>query len=144
MRKMTFVALEEYLQENKMKPVINVPGVNEKGVSWWINEEGKYLHLVRMSDKKGRNKHYDVLVSIRSIDPEAHKKDRYVRINMEGTKLLHKVLASTFLDMNYQDRLDVHHKDFDRSHNVVSNLEVLTHGDHIRKHYAHKKAIKAI
>lgn len=143
MRKMTFGALEEYLQENKMKPVLNVPGVNEKGVSWWINEEGKYLHLVRTCNNK--NAHYDVLVSITDISPESHQKDRYVRISMGGTKLLHRVLAATFLDLDYYSKLDVHHKDFDRSHNVASNLEVLTHGDHIRKHYAHKKAMtKAI
>ena len=44
---------------------------------------------------------------------------------------LHRLLAHTFLGMELDSELQVHHKDGDINNNTLDNLEVLTRSDHI-------------
>lgn len=141
-KKLTNFGLQDYINENGMTPIKNVPGVNENETLWYINKNGEIIHIVRKYDNTNKiNAHFDLLVCEMRIDSESHQKDKYVRVNVEGTKLIHRLLAATFLDMPYNSKLDVHHKDFSRNHNFLDNIEVLTHGDHMKKHFHYKKMI---
>lgn len=138
-KKLTWGAFEFLLNDFGMTPVKNVPGVNEdeNDITWWINKKGEIIHLVKYLENDPL---YAVAVNIMHVSPDKYKKDGYIRVCLEGTKLLHRVLAATFLDMDYCSKLDVHHIDFDRHHNVVANLKVVPHGEHMRIHKAHRDA----
>ena len=54
--------------------------------------------------------------------------------NDNGTKAItvHKLVALVFLN-KYEDNLEINHIDNNRSNNVISNLEWITHQDNIKQ-----------
>ena len=64
-------------------------------------------------------------------------KDRCSRVSLwkdgkEKTVLVHRLIASTFLENLFDTRMTVNHKDGNRQNNSIENLEWLTTGDNIR------------
>jgi len=49
-----------------------------------------------------------------------------------ATKYVHRLIAKTFLP-NYSEDLDVDHIDKNRSNNNISNLQMLTHADNMKR-----------
>ncbi len=124
-----------------MTPIKNVPGVNEKSYpEWFIDEDANIIHIIKIFDENERKrKHYDITVCKSTVSKDAHSKDSYIRVFCEGTKLLHRIMASTFFDVPYHNVLDVHHKNHDRRDCELSNLELLTHSAHMAVHYKDKR-----
>lgn len=50
---------------------------------------------------------------------------------------VHRLVATAFLDNTLfnNENLHVHHKDFDKTNNVLSNLQILTSGEHQNIHH---------
>lgn len=59
--------------------------------------------------------------------------------NMRVSKLVHRLTASAFLPVPNGIDMVLHHKDNNKRNNSASNLEWLTHKQHIEKHYPKEK-----
>lgn len=63
--------------------------------------------------------------------------DGYMKVTVGGmyrkrtAKRVHTIIARVFLE-DYQEGLEVNHKNFDRTDNRVENLEMMTHLDNIQ------------
>ena len=68
------------------------------------------------------------------------RKDGYVRLNIDGKRILEHRLVLKTCGKNI-DSLIVHHKNRNKSDNSIENLEILTQSEHIKEHYfdLHKK-----
>lgn len=66
-----------------------------------------------------------------SIDYRGYETICLRESGLQRTKLIHRLVANAFLD-NYDDRLDVIHRDNDLSNNCVYNLEMKTRLEHKR------------
>jgi hypothetical protein len=57
----------------------------------------------------------------------------YLAVDLSGVnKSVHRLVAKTFLQ-NYSEDLDVDHIDNNRSNNNVTNLQMLTHADNMKR-----------
>lgn len=71
-------------------------------------------------------------------------KGGYERIDIvvEGvrvSKLVHRLTAASFLPVPKNIDMELHHKDENKLNNCASNLEWLTHKEHVEKHYRKDK-----
>lgn len=55
------------------------------------------------------------------------------------TLLVHRIVASTFLENHLEDNMTVNHKDGNRLNNNIENLEWLTRADNIRYGFEHNQ-----
>lgn len=61
---------------------------------------------------------------------------RQVKLSLDNSylnKRVHRLVYMAFNE-NFNELLEIHHKDQDTSNNCLSNLEALTHKDHVKKH----------
>lgn len=121
----------ELLEDFKMNPIKNVPGVNEGEIDYWINPNGIIFHkdLKRSDDQIT----YNLAISYYDMKGRG---DGYFEIKLNGKLyFVHRLVAATYLDMPYYSKMDVHHIDLDNTNNNVSNLLVLSHSDHMKLHH---------
>lgn len=59
---------------------------------------------------------------------------KHPKANSKGLYPLHRVLMENKLGRLLRDDEDVHHKDEDKSNDVIGNLELKDHADHARHH----------
>lgn len=78
----------------------------------------------------------------RVLKPQKHHKDKYYYVSINGKKRrIHQLVAETFLP-NPENKPLVHHKDFDKLNNELSNLQWLTYAEHNKLHAEHQKQVK--
>jgi hypothetical protein len=58
----------------------------------------------------------------------------YLRVNINGTRLIHRLVAEAFLEKGNFDI--VHHKDNDKKNNRIDNLEWTTQSYNVSKAYS--------
>lgn len=96
------------------------------------NCEGKYF-----VSNKGRIKSYNQYEAF--IMKARETNNGYLRIDLieQGqrvSRLVHRVVASSFLETPKSINMELHHKDFNKKNNNADNLEWLTIAEHKKKH----------
>lgn len=95
-----------------------------------VSDLGNIRSLPKIRDGKFRNE-YKILKP-RKV------KDGYLMVALYKDKKaknvqIHRIVAKHFLE-NYDDKLEVNHKDFNKGNNSLDNIEMITHIENI-KHY---------
>ena len=57
-----------------------------------------------------------------------------IQDGMRVSKLIHRLVAFSFLPIRNNIDIELHHKDFDKTNNCSDNLEWLTKLEHLKKH----------
>lgn len=93
----------------------------------------KYPKWIIHSDGRLESKRYKG----RILSPKV-KENGYLEV--DGNKYVHRVIAEAFVD-GYFEGATVNHIDGDKSNNHYTNLEWVTRGDNVRKHYEGKREL---
>lgn len=118
----------------------------------WTNEEVQYLkdnykseesitHLMEVLNRSKasiQHKASRLKIKVRNGKPRKRKIGDsyywYKCINREP-RFIHQILAEKMLGRPLDSDEVVHHKDGNKLNNKMSNLEVLTKSEHMKKHY---------
>lgn len=103
---------------------------------YFINEECDIISI------KTNNKDDRIKYSYYKYNPNTSKiknNKGYHSVNIGFSALLHRVVAATFLGQPRIDQTDVHHKNGNVDDNRPSNLEWISHRDHMKMHCALRK-----
>lgn len=74
-------------------------------------------------------------------NPRFYEYDGYIVVSEYNDRyLLHRRLVEEYLGRKLNDDEDVHHIDFNKQNNDLSNLMVLPHSEHIKLHTEHRWA----
>lgn len=68
------------------------------------------------------------------------KSNGYLEVKINGKNILvHQLVAFYFCENKYEgEKVEIHHIDFQRSHNYYNNLEILTIEEHRKRHQKRK------
>ena len=110
------------------------------GQDVFVNPDAEFILVDRyLSDYYG-----EPVVSFSYFNTKNHRSKSknnsgYYIIQLEKCMTIHRIVAETFLG-TIPKRYDVDHLDNDKSNNTVTNLEIITHQENMRRHYERQRA----
>lgn len=110
------------------------------GKDVFVNPDAEFILVDRyLSDYYG-----EPIVSFSYFNTKNHRSKSknnagYYIVQLEKCMTIHRVVAETFLG-SIPKGYDVDHLDNDKSNNCVTNLEIITHQENMRRHYERQKA----
>ena len=96
------------------------------GINYLVREDGRIFSTHRF-DKDGNPKEIK-----QRLNPDGYYSISVGKQESRSQKTVHKIVADTFIPSNDKS-LEVDHKDNDRTHNELSNLQRITHAENVKK-----------
>ena len=106
----------------------------------YVNEDAEFISVERRTcDIYG-----NPMVALHYINCRGHRltgknNAGYFIIHLEKCMTIHRIVAETFLG-SIPEGYDVDHIDGDKSNNSVTNLEIVTHQENMRRYYERQRA----
>lgn len=106
----------------------------------YVNEDAEFISVERRTcDIYG-----NPMVALHYINCRGHRitaknNAGYFIIHLNKCMTIHRIVAETFLG-SIPEGYDVDHIDGDKSNNSVTNLEIITHQENMRRYYERRKA----
>lgn len=106
----------------------------------YVNENAEFISVERRTCDIGGNP----MVAFHWVNPRGHRLTAknnagYFMIHLHKCMTIHRIVAETFLG-SIPEGYDVDHIDGDKSNNSVTNLEIITHQENMRRYYERIRA----
>ena len=110
------------------------------GQDVFVNPDAEFILI----DRYLSNYYGEPIVSFSYFNTKNHRSIStnnagYFIIQLEKCMTIHRIVAETFIE-SIPKGYDIDHIDGDKSNNNVTNLEIVTHQENMRRYYEHRRA----